>query len=315
MKDIYVVITMDCEPTKATTHASASGPPDFSLSEKAIRGYNRIAVGYGFPVTFFVHPETAMGQPQLFKELESKGACLGLHMHPWKFSLWKHGGRRYMAHFGGLTAAGQYALLSEAIALWQHALGRPPFYFRSGTFSANDQTFRVLADLGFRGGSVSAPGRVFRDIKAVWTGAEPDPHRANGCFRLLKGDLEFANMPLSADFEHLIETKPGRYQHADFRPDVDWPSRYGIEYKTIATNIITQVKKRSPTVPVLNAISHNHYDYTDPDDPACRRFKTMLDEIVSACAAANLHPIGTTLENICDRVLREPVAKEDFVYI
>lgn len=313
MKEIDVVVTMDCEPTTATSDKTGSGPVDFALSEKAIRGYFDIAAGYGFPVTFFIHPETAVGQPELFLELEKRGACLGLHMHPWKYSTWRYGRKRYMAHYGGLTADEQRSLLAESLALWNQALNHNPLYFRPGTFSANDSVFAVLDSLGFRGGSCSAPGRVYKEINAIWTDAEPDPHKAHPCFRQMRGSLDFANMPLSADFSKLLEGKGGRRMHADFRPDTDWPSIYGITYDTIATNILAQVNSRKPAVPVLNAISHNHYDYTKPSDPACQRFKTMLDAICSACEKAGVKPVGATLATVVDKVTARDKGPDAFV--
>ena len=96
-------------------------------------------------------------------------------------------------------------MLSRAIEMWREAFNVPPRYFRQGTLSANDSLFRVLADLGFRGGSVSLPGRVFPDKHAVWVGAPLDPHRGHPDFRLLEGPLEFANMPISVDTSQLNE--------------------------------------------------------------------------------------------------------------
>ena len=60
-------------------------------------GYFETAMSYGFPVTYFVHPETILVQADLFKDLRARGACIGLHMHPWKYSHWRYGGRRYLA--------------------------------------------------------------------------------------------------------------------------------------------------------------------------------------------------------------------------
>ena len=51
--------------------------------------------------------------------------------------------------------------------------------------------------------------------------------------------------------------------YADFRPDVDWPGQYDVSYRTIATNIVAQLRDRAPPVPVLNSITHNHYAYRD----------------------------------------------------
>jgi len=310
---ISVVITMDCEPTTATTHPSATGPRDWAHGERAVRGYRDIAAEYGFPVTFFVHPETATAQAEMFNDLAGQGCCLGLHMHPWKYALWRHGGKRYFAHYGGLPEAEQRALLAEASAIWAEAIGRAPRYFRPGTFSANDAVFRVLVEQGFRGGSCSAPGRVLPEMRAIWTGCEPDPHRGNGEFRQAEGKLDFCNMPLSADFSVLLEGRIGRRMHADFRPDVDWPGEYGVSYATIARNIVAQVRERRPAVPVLNAISHNMYEYRDPSDPTCKRFRAMLEALTEACAQAGVQPVGATVADIADAVLARPPVEEPFV--
>lgn len=220
-----------------------------------------------------------------------------------------------MAHFGQLSYDEQIALLSEAAALWHSAMGERPLYFRPGTFSANDSTFRALAELGFRGGSISAPGRVYPEIRAVWTGTEPDPHRTNASFRLLPGNMMLGNMPLSADFSVLLDMRSGRRAHADFRPDVDWPGRFSIGYRTIAENILRQVTERRPAIPVLNSISHNHYDYGNRADPACMRYLTMLDELSGACMRAGVRTVGHTVRDIVEKTLEIEPVPEEFLYI
>ncbi|MCC7425886.1 MAG: polysaccharide deacetylase family protein [Alphaproteobacteria bacterium] len=315
MKEIFVVITMDCEPSTATSHPKATGPKDWAFGERAVTGYAEIAKGYGFPCTFFVHPETILAQAPMFKALKADGACIGLHMHPWKYSFWRYGGKRYFDHFGGLSEQDQVALLAESLALWHEAMGEQPLYFRPGTFSANDAAFRVLASLGFRGGSISAPERVYRETRSVWAGTEPDPHCGHPSIRQMAGELPFANMPLSADFSRILSTPSGRRMPADFRPDTDWPGQYGISYRTIAENIVAQVKARNPAVPVLNAISHNMFDFRDPADPFCQRYRTMLDEICAACERAGLKPVGATLADIADRTLPLKPPAEEFAYV
>jgi hypothetical protein len=313
VQEIKVVLTMDCEPTTATSHPAATGPANWRAGEDAVLGYVEIAAQYGLPVTLFVHPEAAVSQAAMFRELEAQGACLGLHMHPWKFSLWRHGGRKYLAHYGGLSATEQEELLSEASAIWAESIGHSPKYFRPGTFSANDAIFRVLEVQGFRGGSCTAPGRLIPEMQAIWSGGQPDPHRANPNFRQARGDLNFANMPLSADFSRLLSGPAGRSMYADFRPDVDWPGQYGVSYRTIATNIVSQVRERAPAVPVLSTITHNHYAYRDTRDPVYQRLRTMLDEMMTACHAAGVKAIGSTLKDVTDDVLAHPVASEPFV--
>ena len=124
MQDIKVVLTMDCEPTLATSHPRATGPVDWHAGENAVLGYVSIAAQYGLPVTLFVHPEAAVAQSALFQELETRGACLGLHMHPWKYALWRHQGRKYLAHYGGLSAIEQRDILEESSAVWADAILR-----------------------------------------------------------------------------------------------------------------------------------------------------------------------------------------------
>ena len=313
MQDIKVVLTMDCEPTTATSHPAATGPANWSAGEDAVLGYVEIAARYGWPVTLFVHPEAAVAQAAMFRELERNGACLGLHMHPWKYALWRHGGKKYFAHYGGLTAAEQQELLAESSAIWADAIGHHPEYFRSGTFSANDSIFAVLESQGFRGGSCTAPGRVIPEMQAIWVSGQPDPHRGHPAFRQARGSLDFANMPLSADFSQVLNGPANRNMYADFRPDVDWPGQYQVSYRTIATNIVAQVRARAPAVPVLSTITHNHYAYRNADDPVTLRLRTMLDAMMAACQAAAIRANGATLRDVADDVLAQPAAEEPFV--
>jgi hypothetical protein len=249
----------------------------------------------------------------MFRELERGGACLGLHMHPWKYSIWRHQGRKYFAHYGGLSAAEQGELLAESAAIWADAIGHRPEYFRPGTFSANDAVFAVLEAERFRGGSCTAPGRLIPEMQAIWAGGQPDPHRASPIFRQSQGDRNFANMPLSADFSKLLGGPAGRSMYADFRPDVDWPRQYDISYRTIATNIVNQVRDRAPHVPVLNTITHNHYAYRNSADPVYARLRLMLDEMLTACRTVGLREVGATLKDVADEVLALPAVSEPFI--
>jgi hypothetical protein len=38
----------------------------------------------------------------------------------------------------------------------------------------------------------------------------------------------------------------------------------------------------------------------------------MLAEIVSACEAKGVRPVGVTIETICEKVLAQPVAEPEF---
>jgi peptidoglycan/xylan/chitin deacetylase (PgdA/CDA1 family) len=303
-RKIHVLITMDVEPALPADRPPAStGPLNYADSERFIRGYARMAADYGYPVSFMIHPEVTGAHPDLMLELEGEGACLGLHVHPWKFA-----DGHYKAHFGGLSAERQYAILSEATEMWRDGLGKRPRYFRPGTFSANDSTFAVLDHLGFLGGSVSLPGRVYPDMNAVWAGAEYDPHRANAVFRQVPGDLDFVNIPLSVDISR-TEDRDGRKFHWDLRPD--WQAA---DYHRIARNIVEQVIARAPRVRVLHMVTHNDNDFSNPDDRVRKNYATVLRELTGAIRAAGGEPAGATFASVADLVRGASVDKGNFVY-
>ena len=321
MDKLHVVITMDVEPPTSDTHPAASGPGSWADSDRFIRGYVERAAESGLPVTFFIHPEVAVEQAGLFAELKERGCCVeGLHLHPWKFRDGK-----YRAHFGGLGEREMRSVVSEAISMWQTGMGRRPLYFRPGTFSGNDFMYQVLVDLGFRGGSCSIPGRIWPRMNAIWTGAAPDPHRAHPTFRQLVGNLPFANMPVAVDFSGTNVTTGADFRdvdpetasldansvvsHWDMRPE--WREA---DYERIATNIVSQVRQRGATVPVINSIAHNDNDYTDPHDRVCRNFVRAMRAMLGAAQAAGMEPVGSTIETVADLVLAEPDRSLEFVF-
>lgn len=300
MQEINIVVTMDVELPTLATHVSASGPPDYETGERWTRAFVELAEGYGCPTTLFVHPEVALARTDAFREFAAKGNCLALHLHAWRFD------SRYQCEFGGLAASESRAMLEKASTLWQQAFGERPKYFRPGTLSANDSIFRVLAELGFRGGSVSLPGRVFPDKHAVWMGAPLDPHRGHADFRLIEGDLDFANMPISVDTSEFVR-KGDREFYWDLRPD--FPA---VDHRRLVRNVIDQVSARAPAVPCINFLTHNDNNFTDPDDRVRGNCVAVLEEIHLACAARGIRPVGATLETICDKVLALPPVQRAF---
>jgi peptidoglycan/xylan/chitin deacetylase (PgdA/CDA1 family) len=305
MDKIYIAVTMDCEPVRSAVGATqtTSGPLTYEDSARFIDGFAGYAQQNGFPVSFFIHPEVAQAHPQLFLDWEQKGACLGLHIHPYKINR-----TRYRSHFGALTPLEQTILLSEASAVWREAIGRLPIYFRPGTFSANDATFRILTELGFRGGSLSCPGRMYPDLYAVWTGAPLDPHYANEAFRLMEGNLDFVNLPLTVDVSS-IATVNGRSFSRDLRPDY-----LEADYDEIAGNIVAQLQERNPVVPVMMVVTHNDNDFTNPQDRVCGNYHRSLQAVINACKKAGIEPVGATVESLCDLVREKiPRAAPEFV--
>lgn len=297
-RDLFVLLTMDCETARkdVTAHAarmSPSGPWDYAESERSIRGFAARAKAHGFPVTYFVHPEVGFANRDLLLELQDQGACLGLHLHPYKL-----GDGRYEHDLGAYTAAEQRDILGAATAAWHEALGQEPRYFRAGYFSANDATFAVLRELGFRGGSLSIPGRILPAHCSVWAGAEPYAHRAHLGFRQQAGNSDFVEVPVSVDFLRPVQVG------AAGEIGYEWPyvpARY--QHREVVEHILQRAKSDAAPYGAIVLDTHNDQDYPDPGHPASLNLELILSNIRARCRELGLRPVGATVQAMCDRVL------------
>ncbi|MBU7004984.1 MAG: polysaccharide deacetylase family protein, partial [Theionarchaea archaeon] len=173
MRELYVAFTMDCE--RIASESPPGGPETWELSERAISGYCDFLLESDLYPTLFIVPECAKKHRPLFGTLSRKGVELGLHLHPQSFD--KH---QYCKYLGEYERDDQLRIIGESRREFTRALGAEPKSFRSGNFSANDDTFPVLDSLGFLQGSVSDPGRNAPGFAATWMGACPDPHWVSG---------------------------------------------------------------------------------------------------------------------------------------
>jgi peptidoglycan/xylan/chitin deacetylase (PgdA/CDA1 family) len=292
---------MDCEPAKTdvTPYASkmsGSGPSDYHESERAIMAYCAAVASYGYAVTIFAHPEIAVHHRDLLLELQDQGACLGLHLHPYKF-----GKGRHKYDLGAYSAAEQREMLLEAVEVWEKALGQMPLYFRAGYFSANDSTFRVLQALGFRGGSLSLPGRVLPGHHSVWAGAELYPHRADLNFRQRKGDSDFVEVPVSVDLARPVQAGTVG------EPVYEWPyiPAHIYDHREVIRDILERFRSDTPRCGTIVMDTHNDQDYADPKHPSSVNLALILAAISSLCAQQGMRPVSTTVEHLCDLVLSD----------
>lgn len=289
---LLIVITLDCERPNAETDSLASGPPDPKSARQWTRSFAQLCDSFGYPATYFVHPELATPDAAMFREFEANGSCLGLHLHPWRWNR-----QRYPSELGGLDADQAREVIGDAATAWAQGFGYQPRYFRPGALSANDTTFSVLSELGFIGGAVSLPGRVFPTVFASWAGAELDPHRAHRAFRLVQGTLPLVNMPVSVDTSTL-QWQEGRQFHWDLRPDFE-----NADIAGRVRRVLTQIAARAPRVPVLNVLTHNDHDFSDMRDPVCARMQTTLHEIRDACSECGWRAQGATIADVTSAVL------------
>ena len=290
---VYVLLTMDVEPV--SPGQGVSGPSTLEAGAQAVRDYAALLGRHGFRSTFFVHPEVAQEQAGLFRELALEGHALGLHLHPVK-----HGRPPSPVELGGLTADRQRAVLKRAMDEYAAGLGAPPRFFRPGCFSANDETFRVLTDLGFTGGSVSIPGRIWPARYCVWSGAYPYAHRAHSAFRGACGELPFMEIPLSVDLTRVPRRHPteGFSYYSDLRPGGVYRDDEGIErnHRDMVRRILRRMKRDDPPLKTLVIDVHNDRDFVGVSQ-AARHLRDLLEGVAPEIRALGWQPVAATFDD------------------
>lgn len=297
-KSLYVSMTMDVE--RIIEHSPLGGPPTWEFSERSVRNYCNLLAERGLPATLFVVPDTALIQGQVLLDVAREtGSELGMHMHP---QCW---GNRYQDveaydHLGGYTGREQYEIISAGLKQISEGLGVLPRAFRGGNFSANDETFGVLTDLGFTHGSLSQPGRRVTRFKAVWKDACLDVHRANREFRGAIGDLDFVEVPLTSDQE--------RTDHWTGVGDVRIE---GATSKEIAKAVLQEVGRQvREGVPVKHVclLTHNFVNYWSTEVEVKGRQGVLLeviDRIKEISNELGLKMIGITVGGLREVFLQK----------
>jgi hypothetical protein len=165
--------------------------------------------------------------------------------------------------------------------------------------------------LGFRGGRCSIPGRVAPKKSAVWAGAELYPHYANSCFRMNKGDLKFVEVPHSVDTS--LSLKDGSFAyHPDLRVDANW-EKLGLDYLTIARNIVDQTMADDPTAPVIVFVAHNDVEYRDTTTRTGNNLQQCLKAIREACKEQGVQLVPATISDVVAKVATFPPESETTV--
>jgi hypothetical protein len=189
---LHILFTMDCEP--AATKWAPEGPKHWELSARSIEGFCNLLLGAGYRPTLFAAPRCAFEHAPMLDELAGRGAEIGLQVHPPSLL-----DGRFKRVLGDYNAEDQHALIESASDDFDAALGFRPRSFRGGRFSASDETFRVLYELGFRQGSLSLSGRKVARHAAAWEGAIQDPHFTDRADRLRVGSLPFLEIPVTSN--------------------------------------------------------------------------------------------------------------------
>lgn len=293
-RQLFVLFTMDVEPCAAD--AQSSGPVSDEAGMAAIKDYQEVLRSCGYCATYFVHPELACAYPKFYRDLANDGSALGLHLHTTKFSAAKQ-----RCELGGLTAAEQRRLLDMAARMFEEGIETRPTLFRPGCFSANDATYGVLCELGFAGGGLSIPGRIWPERHCVWSGAYPYAHFAHGAFRQCEGALPFVEIPLSVDLTTPLRHNPvGFRHHPDLRPGGVYSETDEIacDRRELLHNILHRMAADDPPVRTLVVDVHNDRDLASDDSQAAKDLRTVLDGIEPECRDLGWEVVAATYDEV-----------------
>lgn len=255
---LHVIFTMNCLP--AAPRRVPEGPNSWEQSLRAIDGYCTRLLNAGYAVTLFLEPHCADAHAPLMEELSDRGVELGLYIQPQAL-----GSQAYLGHH---DRDAQHTIVRLALEAFQDAVGARPVTCRPDLFSANDDTFPVLCELGFRQGSVSSPGRDLPRHAATWVGAEPDAHYANSSSRLRRGDLPFLEVPVTTDASQ---------RRGGIAPDLAIENgTLEMWHRPLIEGQLRRMETHDVPFRVLCFVTQNRFAFHDRDN----RLATTLQEIV-----------------------------------
>jgi glutaredoxin len=170
-------------------------------------------------------------------------------------------------------------------------MGYAPKSIRPGYFSTNDYTFQILAELGFSHGSLSCPTRILPECASVWAGAPLDIHYAHSCNRLLAGNLDFVEIPVTIDPDSHIW---GGRQPLDLRVELIGPKDH---WYTINKAVERQLEQNTK-VPYISIYSHNIFDFSDEKNYHRETLLKMIKAVKEITADHSCRIIKATHEDV-----------------
>ncbi len=263
---LFVCWTIDCEATQR-----AIG--DVPLGMRSLRGYADLLGEADLKATLFVLPSDAEAYPGLLRELAAEGFEIGLHYHPQE--------EGYADYCGAYSFEEQVAMYAKAVQRFADSVGSAPAAFRTGSCSANDMTFPATYEVGFRCCSHSMPERKMTALRANWSGAAAGVHFAHPSNRLLEGDLDLVEVPLTCDGDSMLWS--GLHPQ-DLRVELfDAKNQFFMIDKMIGRE-----KALAAKAAAIVTLTHNIFEYGRADD---FRRATMQQMIADFRILAEKHEV------------------------
>ena len=273
--DIYVCWTIDCEATKKASNDAEAGV-------RSINGFVELIAAAGLRATLFVLPGDAVAYPKVLADLRSENFEIGLHYHPQE--------EGYDDFCGAYTYQQQLQICKDAVNKFSDALGWMPDSFRTGSFSANDATYSVTAEVGCKQCSHSCPGRRMTPLRANWGEAPLHVHYANPANRMLEGVLNLVEVPMTTDPDSMLW---GGAHPQDLRIELF----DAVNQRYMIDKILAREKAAQQPVRAIVTLTHNLFEYDKPDN---FRRHTMHQMIADFRTLADAHEVNLVPATIGD---------------
>jgi len=264
---LYFNYSIDCETPANTDYTGPErrpffhGPASWDFAEASVRGFLERMEDLGAlaGASLFAYPDVARHQRVLYRELAEAGTEIAVHLNGLRYSRLRGERAKWL---GEMTRDEQREAIRMAKEDVEDAIGQPCSGYRACYGSANDDTFPILEELGFEWAS-SASGRYRPEFAAEWAGSWPYPHRASRKCKLIPGDLELYEVPVTVGLRTFYGGNPD--QPLDLRvessPDAVGEDRELLR-EVIGENIIEMQKRSAPVRAIIGA-SHNTNPFAD----------------------------------------------------
>jgi peptidoglycan/xylan/chitin deacetylase (PgdA/CDA1 family) len=281
-------LQIDCESTQRSVRN-----PD--LGKRALDGLGEILAETSTKGTFLVIPGDIEVHASIYRDLKSGGHEVGLHIH---------GAEQGAGEFlGDQSPVIQRRVIAEGLDRFAQAMGERPFAFCPGYHSANDFTFGLLEELGFTHGSVTSPTRNLPQLASVWGGSSLDPHYPHRFNRVLEGDVDFVDLPVTIDPDSRLW---GGGQPLDLRVEqVDAKNHF----YTVDKAVRRQVAQKTP-LRQIHALTHSIFDFSDRRNFRRETYVGIVSAARQIAERENLGFQGATLASVAAAYReRMPIAK------
>ena len=243
-KELLFSIKIDCEATQPAIK-------DAELGRRASFGFAEVLETAACIGTYYCIPSEVQANADVYQQLKERGHEIGLHVHSADLG--------YEEFLGVYGPDEQREILIKSTDMFEQAMGFRPISVCLGYGSSNDYTRLILHELGYRHGATQVPGRILPECASVAAGAPLDPYYPHKYNRVLRGDLDFIEIPNTVDPESRMW---GGKHPQDLRVELVDAKNH---YYTILKGVQRQLSEKNPITTIVGA-THNIFEYGDPKD-------------------------------------------------